>query len=303
MDKKFPTDSTKEYYDEYDEYDNYDEEDDKEDELVFSKINSEYSNYDVEYKNSIESKYAEKYDEMFAYYYEEKYNELQHKYNEIKKKENSSNLNWFITVQQTNLNLCTEKLGDLKTVETYHKTGPKGALFSPDLLDGANWIEWVLYNRFEFENYHPNKNFITAIAIDKKNIYTYKERKIINSNNVEDYDTNDKKKIFLVNSHESAKYLYDNFKKTDGTLIDWEKFSNIWQGGIFFNKTSLYEDSLREKYPKWYNSWKSEELILFNSEAIEKCFEISKPSVSDDEYKKKYFKYKLKYLNLKKHMK
>ena len=307
MDKQLPIDYTKKYYDEYDEYDEYahyyDEEDDKEDEFVFSKIDSEYSNYDITYKNSIESKYAEKYDEIFSYYYEEKYNELQYKYDEIKKKENDSNLNWFITVQKTNLNLCLEKVGDLKTVETYHEMGPKGVLFSPDLLDGANWIQWVLNKRFEFENYHPNKNFITAIAIDKKNIYTYKEHKIINSNNVEDFNTNSKKKIFLVDSHESAKYLCDNFEKKDESLIDWKKFCEIWQGGIFFNKSDVYGDSLREKYSEWYKNWKSEELILFDREPIEKCFEISKPTISDDFYKKKYLKYKLKYLNLKQDIK
>jgi hypothetical protein len=245
-----------------------------------------------------------------------KYNFLQTQYEKLINTDENKHYKWFVTVQKSDLKICNNIGIDnyyINKAKTMMKK-PQGIYFSPNLRHNGtiNWIDFVIEKNFEMDKYNPETSNIVAIALNKNNIYTFKNRSLIIDEPVDTGETNDAKKIFKINSIESARYMENLFKYigyySDVYTINWNNFYDVWNG-LIIDFTAFKED-----VPQWLK-YDVDQLILFNNKPIEKCVVIDNKHFKDttepragagagagagaDEFKKKYLKYKYKYLNLK----
>jgi hypothetical protein len=246
-----------------------------------------------------------------------KYNFLQTQYEKLINTDENKHYKWFITVQEYDLKICNNT-----GIDNYYinkakpmMRKPQGIYFSPNLQDNGtiNWIDFVIKQNFEMDKYNPETSNIVAIALNKNNIYTYKNYSLIIDEPHDTGETNDAKKIFKINSVESARYIENKFRYTGYNshvyTINWNSFYDVWNG-LIIDYTAFEKDM-----PQWLINYDVDQLILFNNKPIEKCVVIDNKLFEDttepragagagagagaDEFKKKYLKYKYKYLNLK----
>ena len=147
-----------------------------------------------------------------------------------------------------------------------------------------NWINWVFEEGFRREDFDPDSSIVTAVGINKNNIFTYKSEKlVINDPCSESSPTDQAKKIYLINSAESLKYITDTYMakmpehyRNMRAVINWRKFySDDWKG-VILNITELWKstDRLDTKYG-WYRNWDVDQLIVTNNMCYDKCFKVS----------------------------
>lgn len=236
---------------------------------------------DEEYEN-------EGYDYKSSRFYV-RFKEIQKCYENIIGQESLKNYDWYVTVQTAELDLCLKTIS--KKIGTDSPVGkPPGIYFSPNLVNSKkrpktrNWINWVFEEGFRREDFDPDSSIVTAVGINKNNIFTYRSDKlVINDPCSESSPTDQAKKIYLINSSESLKYITDTYMakmpehyRNMRAVINWRKFySDDWKG-VILNITELWKstDRLDIKY-SWYRSWDVDQLIVTNNMCYDKCFKVS----------------------------
>jgi hypothetical protein len=257
------------------------------------------------------------YDDADAMY--KKFERIQQHYQSIITYDSLKKYDWYVTIHSENIDLCSKTPYLQFNMETVYTDEPNELIFLKNFsnTEKKNWIRYFLTEEYDLNTYHPDFNFITAIGINKNNIFTYEDDLDIADPCDETPPTDYRKKIYLLNSISTLMNITDTYKTYDlaKDKIDLTEFFSEWKG-IILDFDKLMEDyntnmhaSKKMKY-SWWKKWKCSQLILKDNFSYDKCIKISEhgklipydPSIklSDDEYKKKYLKYKNKYLSLKK---
>lgn len=235
-----------------------------------------------------------------------RFKELQRCYENIIGQESLKNYDWYVTVQTTELDLCLKSISEkIKPIDKPIGK-PIGIYFSPNLVNSkkrpttSNWIDWVFEEGFRREDFDPDSSIVTAVGINKNNIFTYKSGKlVINDPCSELSPTDQAKKIYLINSAESIKYITEKYMfkepgyyRSDPTkqmyamlsnmspVIDWDEFYLDGWKGVILNITELSKtignlDRATRQKCKWYTNWDVDQLIVTNNMCYDKCFKVS----------------------------